>query len=116
MKIYTIHDGLLAVWCLTQLHSLAPAHKGKAEPSGAASCTLATAGRDRVAGQYPGREGPDGQQLDMSQQCALVVKKANGTWPGSGMVWPEEQGGHSAPGLGTGEATPRVLCPVQDGH
>ena len=27
-------------------------------------------------------------QLNMSQQCALGAKKANGPWPGSGRVWP----------------------------
>ncbi|RMC08883.1 hypothetical protein DUI87_13877 [Hirundo rustica rustica] len=40
-------------------------------------------------------------RLNMSQQCAL----ANGTWPGSGMVWPAGAG-HTSPVLGTGEATP----------
>ncbi|RMC04043.1 hypothetical protein DUI87_19380 [Hirundo rustica rustica] len=35
-----------------------------------------------------GTWGTDGQQAAMSQQCAQVAKKANGTWPGSGMVWP----------------------------
>ncbi|RMC08982.1 hypothetical protein DUI87_13979 [Hirundo rustica rustica] len=40
-------------------------------------------------------------QLDMSQQCALVAKKANG--PGLDQEWcgQQEQGGHSAPVLGT---------------
>ncbi|KAF4790315.1 hypothetical protein TURU_142321 [Turdus rufiventris] len=27
-------------------------------------------------------------QLNTSQQCALVAKKANGPWPVSGIVWP----------------------------
>ena len=31
-------------------------------------------------------------QLNMSQQCALVAKKANGIWSGSGIVWPAGAG------------------------
>jgi len=31
-------------------------------------------------------------QLDMSQQCALVVQKANCTWAASKEAWPEGQG------------------------
>ncbi|RMC08855.1 hypothetical protein DUI87_13849 [Hirundo rustica rustica] len=51
-------------------------------------------------------------QLDMSQQCALVAKKPMA--PGLDQEWcgQQEQGGHSSPVLGTGEAAPQVLCPV----
>ena len=30
-------------------------------------------------------------RLAMSQQSAQVAKKANGSWPGSGMVWPSRR-------------------------
>ncbi|TRZ16410.1 hypothetical protein HGM15179_010698 [Zosterops borbonicus] len=44
------------------------------------------------------------KQLNMSQQCALVAKKA--TWPYQEWCVQQEQGGHSSPVLGTGQATP----------
>lgn len=51
-------------------------------------------------------------RLDMRQQCAQVAKKANGSWPGQEWCGQQEQGSDSSPVLSTGEATPRVLCPV----
>lgn len=56
-------------------------------------------GLSLTAAEHEPAECPGGQE----GQCS---------WPGSGMVWQQEQGGHSAPVPGTGEAAPRVLCPL----
>ncbi|RMC10305.1 hypothetical protein DUI87_13107 [Hirundo rustica rustica] len=49
------------------------------------------------------------------QEPAVCPGGQEGQWhPGLDQEWcgQQEQGGHSSPVLGTGEATPRVLCPV----
>ncbi|RMC20739.1 hypothetical protein DUI87_01591 [Hirundo rustica rustica] len=47
-------------------------------------------------------------RLNMSQQCALVAKKANAWHPGlyQERCGQQEQGGHSSLVLGTGQVTP----------
>ncbi|GAB0190296.1 mitochondrial enolase superfamily member 1 [Grus japonensis] len=53
-------------------------------------------------------------KLSMSQQCALVAKKANGIYPGAHEEERGQQveGGYPPPLLCPGEATSGILCPV----
>lgn len=62
----------------------------------------------RVVGRWPSNKGPGG--AGDSYRCAQVGKKDEVTWPGSAIATGAGQG--LSPALGTGEATPQVLCPL----